>query len=73
MLFVLIVNAAEESKGSYQSDEENLVNEDLDLNGIVVSEQNLIENSNNNENNNNEKKESKPVTASFGVYLEIVG
>ena len=71
-LFILIVNAAEETSAS--------LNETLSLNGdsaAVSGEQadftpqnSIIENSSNNGNIN---KNPKAVTASFGVYLEIVG
>lgn len=57
ILFILIVNATEQ----------NIAVEDIKNN----------ENNNNNydigENNNNNEAKSKPITASFGVYLQIVG
>lgn len=68
ILFILIVNAAEERVN-------NTVNQTLDLNELDVVDVNekLEVNNNTIENNQNNKNQPKAVTASFGVYLEIAG
>ncbi|MBI2649724.1 hypothetical protein HYX04_00245 [Candidatus Woesearchaeota archaeon] len=77
ILFLLIVNAAEETA----NESVNAGNDTLSLDSlnsaisneakasIVMPEQNhIIEDS-----RNNDKKEGKAATASFGVYLNIAG
>ncbi|MBI2659065.1 hypothetical protein HYX05_03130 [Candidatus Woesearchaeota archaeon] len=74
IFFILIVNAYSEEKAG--EDLEGSANETLDLNNPgseingsaeAASKQNDVENIQNNEN------KGKAVTASFGVYLNIVG
>lgn len=61
MLFIFIVNAFENE--SLINENSNLDNSSND-NKLEVSQQDNI---------NEHSNERKPVTASFGVYLEIVG
>ena len=69
-LFILIVNAAENSIN--ESIIENNQFESLtEYNNSYISNDSNI--SNNLESSNNAEKQGKAVTASFGVYLQIVG
>ena len=66
ILFVLIANAAEEATGESAVNDSNLNNPNIAVNDDSA-EQGIIKNNQNSENN------GKAVTASFGVYLNIVG
>ena len=66
ILFVLIANATEEATGESAVNDLNLNNSDMAVNDYSA-EQGIIKNNQNNENS------GKAVTASFGVYLQIVG
>lgn len=86
MLFIIIVNAIEDeaNKNYNQSEYENSINETSNLNdsisvydevraGIVSEQGRAVEHSSiTSENDANEVKGGKAVTASFGVYLQIV-
>ncbi len=66
ILFILIVNAAEERANS-------TVNRTANLNDLGVVNVNEELEVNNNTIENNQNKNPKAVTASFGVYLNILG
>lgn len=69
MLFIVIVNAAGEKNENSTNETSKLNNSDIEVNDIkdVDNTQSNIENS------QKDKNSGKAVTASFGVYLEIVG
>ncbi len=63
---MLIVSAAEERANS-------TVNQTSNLNELDVVDEILEVNNSTIENSQNYKNQTKAVTASFGVYLQIVG
>lgn len=77
ILFLLIVNAAEEATnenfdiGDKTLSLDNLnsaVSDEADAGAVTPEQNHTIE-----DNSDNGKKEGKAATASFGVYLRIVG
>lgn len=78
IVFLLIVNAAEEATNeSFDISNETLsldrlnsaVSDEAKVNTVLPEQNYIIEDS----NSDNGKKEGKAATASFGVYLQIVG
>lgn len=78
ILFLLIVNAAEETanesvnKGNETLSSDipnNAFGDEAKVNNVMPEQNHIIEDS----ISDNGKKEGKAATASFGVYLQIVG
>lgn len=70
MLFAIIVNAAEEATSEVAVNEASNFNNSNSKINDRAEQYSVIDTNKNNQNN---EKNGSPVTASFGVYLNIVG